>query len=206
MRRIIGGLFLSIDGVIQAPGGPTEDTSGGFTHGGWMAGYSDDVTDAFVGEHILGAEYDLLLGRRTYDIFADYWPAHVGNPVGERFARIGKYVVTSDPQTLSWHGSHALVGDPAETVASLRAGDGPDLLIQGSGQLYPALLRAGLIDRLFLTIVPIILGNGRRAFTGGAPAGFRLVGHNVSGTGVIMAVYERDGEVRTGNFIDEDSA
>ncbi|THG40850.1 dihydrofolate reductase family protein [Sphingomonas olei] len=206
MRRIIGGLFLSIDGVIQAPGGPEEDPSGGFAHGGWMAGYDDDVTDAFIGEHIMGAEYDLLLGRRTYDIFADYWPRHWDNPVGERFARITKYVVTSTPGTLGWEGSQALVGDPAVAVARLREADGPDLLIQGSGQLYPALLGAGLIDRLFLTIVPIILGTGRRALTGGAPAGLRLVDHRVSGTGVIMAVYERDGAVRTGDFSRQDGA
>ncbi|MDF2494003.1 dihydrofolate reductase family protein [Sphingomonas sp.] len=200
MRKITGGLFMSIDGVIQAPGGPDEDPSGGFAHGGWMAGYDDDATSDFIGEHIMGAEYDLLLGRRTYDIFADYWPRHVGNPVGERFGRITKYVVTSNPETLGWQGSQALVGDPAAAVARLCEEDGPDLLIQGSGQLYPALLGAGLIDRLFLTIVPIILGKGRRALTGGSPAGLRLVDHRVSGTGVIMAVYERDGAVRTGDF------
>ncbi len=202
MRRIIGGLFMSLDGVIQAPGGPDEDTSGGFTHGGWAAGYWDDTTNAFIADHILGAEYDLLLGRRTYDIFADYWPRHRENPIGERFDRITKYVVTSDPDSLAWLGSQPLVGDPAETVASLRDGDGPDLLIQGSSQLYPALFGAGLVDRLFLLVMPIILGAGKRVLTGDAASatGLRLVDHRTSATGVVMSVYERDGPVRTGNF------
>jgi dihydrofolate reductase len=193
---------MSVDGVIQAPGGPNEDRSDGFDYGGWMAGYADEISSAFVAEQILGPEYDLLLGRRTYDIFAAYWPSRTEDPVGARFDRITKYVVTSDPDTLAWRGSQALVGDPAEAVGRLRDGDGPDLLIQGSSQLYPALFSAGLIDRLFLTIAPIILGAGRRVHTGTAAAatGLRLVDHRVSDTGVIMSVYERDGPVRTGDF------
>ncbi|SEJ60402.1 Dihydrofolate reductase [Sphingomonas sp. OV641] len=204
MRRIIGGLFMSVDGVIQAPGAPDEDTSGGFTQGGWAAGYWDEQTDAFIAGHIQNAEYDLLLGRRTYDIFADYWPRHRDDPIGERFERITKYVVTSDPDTLSWRGSQPLVGDPASTVAALRGGDGPDLLIQGSSQLYPALFGAGLIDRIFLTIMPVILGAGKRVLTGDAASatGLRLVDHRVSPGGVVMNVYERDGPVRTGDFGD----
>lgn len=204
MRRIIGGLFMTLDGVIQAPGAPDEDSSGGFTYGGWAAGYWDEDTDAFIAEHIQGAEYDLLLGRHTYDIFADYWPRHRDDPIGERFERITKYVVTSDPDTLSWRGSQALVGDPASTVPALRGGDGPDLLIQGSSQLYPALFSAGLVDRIFLTIMPVILGAGKRVFTGGASSatGMRLVDHRVSHNGVVMSVYDRAGSVRTGNFTD----
>lgn len=204
MRRIIGGLFMTLDGVIQAPGAPEEDSSGGFTYGGWAAGYWDEDTDAFIAEHIQGAESDLLLGRRTYDIFADYWPRHRDDPIGERFERITKYVVTSDPDTLSWRGSQPLVGDPASTVAALRGGDGPDLLIQGSSQLYPALFSAGLVDRIFLTIMPAILGAGKRVFTGGASSatGMRLADHRVSPNGVVMSVYDRAGPVRTGNFTD----
>lgn len=202
MRRIIGGLFMTIDGVVQAPGAPDEDRSGGFAYGGWAAGYADEQTGAFVAEQIQGAEYDLLLGRRTYDIFADYWPRRLSSPIGERFNRITKYVVTSDPDTLGWHGSQPLVGNPAETVAALRSGDGPDLLIQGSSQLYPALFGAGLVDRIFLTVMPVILGAGKRVLTGDAAAatGMRLVDHRVSETGVVMSVYERAGPVRTGDF------
>lgn len=202
MRRIIGGLFMTIDGVIQAPGAPDEDRSGGFAYGGWAAGYSDETTGAFLAGHIQGAEYDLLLGRRTYDIFADYWPRHLASPIGERFDRIAKYVVTSDPDTLHWRGSRPLVGNPAETVEALRDRDGPDLLIQGSSQLYPALFAAGLIDRIFLTVMPVILGAGKRVLTGDAASavGMRLVDHRVSDTGVVMSVYDRDGPVRTGDF------
>ncbi|OWK29748.1 hypothetical protein SPMU_21680 [Sphingomonas mucosissima] len=193
---------MSVDGVVQAPGGPDEDRSGGFAYGGWAAGYSDQTTDAFIAEHIEGAEYDLLLGRRTYDIFADYWPRHLVNPIGERFDRITKYVVTSRPDTLGWRRSQPLVGNPVRTAAALRNSEGPDLLIQGSSQLYPALFGAGLIDRLFLTVMPIILGAGKRVLTGDAASatGLRLVDHRVSDTGVVMSVYDRSGPVRTGDF------
>lgn len=202
MRKVIGGLFQSLDGVIQAPGSPTEDPGNGFACGGWAAGYSDDTVDDFLGEQIGGADYDLLLGRRTYDIFAAYWPSRDDHPVGERFNRIAKYVVTSRPETLGWRGSHALLGDPAQTVAALRHTAGPDLLIQGSGQLYPPLLAAGLVDRLYLITMPIILGKGRRALTDeiARPSSYRLTDHRVSATGVVMTVFEPDGEVRTGDF------
>ena len=208
MRKVIGGLFQSLDGVIQAPGSPTEDPGNGFACGGWAAGYSDETVDGFLGEQIGGANYDLLLGRRTYDIFAAYWPLRDDHPVGERFNRIAKYVVTSRPETLEWSGSHALVGDPAQTVAALRHAIGPDLLIQGSGQLYPSLLAAGLVDRLYLITMPIILGQGRRALTNeiARPSSYRLTDHRVSATGVVMTVFEPDGDVRTGDFTPEDDA
>lgn len=208
MRKVIGGLFQSLDGVIQAPGSPTEDPGNGFACGGWAAGYSDETVDGFLGEQIGGANYDLLLGRRTYDIFAAYWPLRDDHPVGERFNRIAKYVVTSRPETLEWRGSHALVGDPAQTVAALRHTTGPDLLIQGSGQLYPSLLAAGLVDRLYLITMPIILGKGRRALTNeiARPSSYRLTDHRVSATGVVMTVFEPDGDVRTGDFTPEDDA
>lgn len=201
MRRIIAGAFISVDGIVQAPGGPDEDPTGGFAFGGWSAAYFDETLGGFLGEVFDQGDYDLLLGRKTYEIFAAHWPYQVDDPMGQMFDRIRKYVVTSTPELLTWQGSEALVGDPAETVAQLKQGDGPDLLIQGSSELYPALLGAGLIDRLFLMTMPVILGRGKRLFSDASmPTGLTLVDHRIGATGVIVAVYERAGEVPTGNF------
>lgn len=200
MRKIIGGAFISVDGVIQAPGGPEEDPTGGFRFGGWAAPHFDETVFGFLGE-VFDAEYDLLLGRRTWEIFAAHWPYQVDDPMGRKFDRINKYVVTSMPELLTWKGSQALVGDPAETVAGLKRGDGPDLVIQGSSELYPALLGARLIDRLFLVTLPVILGRGKRLFPdGAAPIGLKLVDHRIAATGAVITVYEQAGEVATGSF------
>lgn len=204
MRRVIGGAFISVDGVIQAPGGPEEDPSGDFRFGGWASPHFDETVFGFLGEIFDAPEYDLLLGRRTYEIFAAHWPYQVDDPMGRKFDRIRKYVVTSTPELLTWKGSQALVGDPAETVAELKRGDGPDLLIQGSGGLYPALLSAGLIDRLFLVTLPVILGRGKRLFSdGAAPIGLSLVDHRIAATGAVITVYEQAGEVPIGSFASE---
>jgi dihydrofolate reductase len=204
MRKVIAGAFISVDGVIQAPGGPHEDPTGGFTLEGWAAPYFDQTLFEFLGEVLDKGDYDLLLGRRTYEIFAAHWPYRLEDPIGQTFARIRKYVVTSTPELLTWQGSEALVGDPAKSVAKLRQSDGPDLLIQGSSELYPALLANRLIDRLFLITMPVILGKGKRLFDGAsAPAALKLVDHRVAGTGATVAVYEPGGEVPTGDFGDE---
>lgn len=201
MRRVIGGAFISVDGVVQAPGGPEEDPSGGFRFGGWSTSYFDETLFGFLGEVFDAGDYDLLLGRRTYEIFAAHWPHHLDDPIGQAFDRIRKYVVTSSPERLTWKGSEALVGDPAETVTRLKQGDGPDLLIQGSSALYPALLGARLIDRLFLITMPVILGKGKRLFgDASVPTGLTLVDHRVAATGAFVAVYEPAGEVPTGSF------
>ena len=144
MRKIIGSLFQSLDGVIQAPGGPEEDQTG-FAHGGWVFPYFDDSLGEPMGR-VLGGSYELLLGRRTYEIFAAYWPHNGDQPIGETFNAVRKHVVTSSDRPLTWNNSQRLVGDPAEAVARLKASDGPDLLIQGSSMLYQALLPAGLVD------------------------------------------------------------
>lgn len=204
MRRVIGGAFISVDGVIQAPGGPEEDRSGGFRFGGWSQPHFDQTLGGFLGEVFGESEYDLLLGRHTYEIFAAHWPYQTDDPIGEKFNRIRKYVVTSNPELLTWKGSEALVGDPADTVAALKSGDGPDLLIQGSSRLYPALLGARLIDRLFLVTMPVILGRGKRLFPeGSAPTGLTLVDHRIAATGAVVTVYEQDGDVPTGSFASE---
>ena len=200
MRKIIGGMFVSLDGVIQAPGGPSEDPTGGFTHGGWMFPLADEQVGAAIGE-FFGQPYDLMLGRRTYDIFAAYWPYAVGEgaAMGEAFTAATKYVLTRGDQPLPWANSLRMRG--MDDVVMLKQGDGPDLLIQGSSTLYPALLAAGLLDRLVLYTFPVMLGSGKRLFGDGTPSGtLQLIDHQVSPGGTIIATYAPSGPVETGSF------
>ena len=197
MRKLTGAVFQSLDGVMQAPGGPDEDPTSGFRFGGWAFPYWDDSPF----DDIIMGDYDLLLGKRTYDIFAAYWPDNQDNPIGEKFQRINKYVLTHSDEPLQWANSHRLAGDTAEAVAELKRGEGRDLLIQGSSTLYVPLLNAGLIDRLVLMTFPVILGQGKRILDGSQePGSLKLADHEVSGTGVVFASYEPAGEVRTGSF------
>lgn len=199
MRKIIGGVFQSLDGVMQAPGGPTEDPSGGFAHGGWLARYFDEVLGAEMGA-FFGRPYDLLLGRRTYDIFAAHWPYATGEeaPMGEAFTRAAKYVLTRGDQPLEWENSHRL--GSMDEVAEIKRSDGPDLLIQGSSTIYPGLLEHGLLDRLMVQTFPVVLGGGKRTFADGTPAGaLKLVDQKLSPSGVVIATYEPDGPLAIGN-------
>lgn len=200
MREIVGAVFVSLDGVMQAPGGPEEDRTGDFELGGWLPQFADEQIAEQVDE-LFTPPFDLLLGRRTYDIFAAYWPyvTGEGKALGERFDRAAKYVVTGGDRRLDWQNSHRL--ESIDAVADLKRGKGPDLIIQGSGTLYPQLLRAGLIDRLILRIFPVILGSGKRLFGDGTPPGaMRMVEHQVTPGGNIIATYEPDGTVETGSF------
>jgi dihydrofolate reductase len=199
MRKILAGAFLSLDGVMQAPGAPEEDRSGGFDLGGWTFPYWDEMMAQSM-TPLFAAPFDLLLGRKTYEIFAAYWPYMNDNPIGEAFNRAAKYVVTSSTEPLSWANSHA-INDGVEGVARLKASDGPDLVIQGSSKLYPDLMARGLIDRFFLKTFPVVLGKGKRLFGEGGPSGaLKLVDSKVSTTGVIIATYEPAGHVPTGSF------
>ena len=199
MRKLTGAVFLSLDGIMQAPGGPEEDQSGGFQFGGWTAPFWDEDMGPF--EKILGSEYDLLLAKRTYDIFSAYWPYNQDDPIGAKFQSINKYVLTHSDEPLSWESSHKLSGDTAAAVEVLKNSEGRDLLIQGSSKLYPPLVSAGLIDRLMLMIFPVLLGQGKRIFDASQkPSELKLVDGFVSGTGVVTATYEPAGEVRTGTF------
>jgi dihydrofolate reductase len=200
VRKLTGAVFLSIDGVMQAPGGPEEDPTSDFRFGGWAFDFWDDSLEEPFGK-IIDAEYDLLLGKRTYDIFAAYWPYNQDIPIGARFQRINKYVLTHSDEPLRWEHSQKLSGETAEAVAELKRSDGRDLLIQGSSTLYVPLLAAGLIDRLVLMTFPILLGRGKRIFDGSEkPGALKLIDHFVSNKGVIFATYEPAGEVPTGSF------
>ena len=200
MRKLTGAVFLSLDGVMQAPGGPEEDPSGGFRFGGWTQPFWDEsIYGPF--SKVIDAEYDLLLAKRTYDIFAAYWPYNQDNPIGAKFQRINKYVLTHSDEPLTWENSHKLSGDTAAAVAELKKSDGRDLLIQGSSTLYVPLLAAGLIDRLVLMTFPVLLGQGKRIFDGSEkPGALKLVDHFVSSKGVVFTAYEPAGEVPTGTF------
>jgi dihydrofolate reductase len=200
MRKVIGAAFVSLDGVMQAPGGPTEDPTGGFRHGGWLAGLFDDRVGNRIDE-LFGGEFDLLLGRRTYDIFAAFWP-YAGDEqkeIRDPFNRAAKSVVTSGDQPLAWQNSHRLADMGA--VAAVKRSAGPDLVIQGSSTLYPQLLAAGLLDELVLMIFPLVLGSGKRLLGEGMPAGaMRMLRHEVTPSGAIIATYVPAGTVETGSF------
>ncbi|MBP1466464.1 dihydrofolate reductase [Candidatus Chloroploca sp. M-50] len=197
VRLIIGGVFQSLDGVMQAPGRPEEDRAGAFDLGGWVGAFTDAQTRDAVFAYLLGAPYALLLGRKTYDIFAAYWPfMPADNAIAARFNATTKYVLTHSDTPLAWANSHRLTS--IDAIAHVKATAGPDLLIQGSSTLYPPLFRAGLIDRLHLQTFPIVLGHGKRLFGAGTPAGgMRLVHSTVSSTGVVIATYEPTGQLPT---------
>jgi dihydrofolate reductase len=203
MRKIVGAVFVSLDGVIQGPGGPSEDYTGGFDLGGWVQPLFDEEGGKVIGD-LFGKPFDLLLGRKTYDIFAAYWPyAEEGDPIGTAFDKAAKYVVTHGDAPLPWQNSHRIASVAA--VAELKAGDGPDLVIQGSGTLYPQLFAAGLIDTVILMTFPVVLGSGKRLFGEGTPPfAMKLVRHETSSTGVVIATYQPDGAVRTGTFASPD--
>jgi len=193
-RKITGGCFLSLDGVMQAPGGPTEDTQGGFDEGGWMFKIWDPGIEETLGKMFSG-DYDLLLGRRTYDIFAAYWPyaeEPENKPMSEAFDRANKYVLTRGSQPLEWQNSHRLSG--IEDVARIKAEEGSDLIIQGSSTIYPDLLAAGLIDELVLMTFPVTLGKGKRLFGEGTPVGaLEMTDHRVTDKGTVIATYKPGG-------------
>lgn len=198
MRRLTGAAFQSLDGVIQAPGGPEEDRSGGFTHGGWLANIFDEEFGEEI-DRLFAGEFDLLLGRKTYDIFAAYWPYNQDIDIGAKFQRANKYVLTRSDSPLDWDNSHRL--HSIDALAELKRSDGADLIIQGSSTLYPQLLQAGLIDRLILMTFPVLLGAGKRLFGAGTPSGLmRPIAHRVSAAGNIFAVYEPAGDLKTGTF------
>jgi dihydrofolate reductase len=199
MRRVVVAGFVSLDGVMQAPGGPEEDPTGGFTHGGWTFPYWDEMMGAWMGESF-AKPFDLLLGRKTWEIFAAHWPFTEEEPAG-LFNRVTKYVATSSTASLAWANSVRLEGDVPAAVARLKQGDGPDLLTQGSSMLVQSLLEAGLVDELRLLVFPVLLGRGKRLLgERSQPGELELVSSQTSTTGVILATYRPSGPIRSGSF------
>jgi dihydrofolate reductase len=201
MRKLIVAEHISLDSVIQGPGGPEEDPSEGFRLGGWTVPYDDDAIGQAV-QDLFAEPFELLLGRRTYDIWAAYWP-HVkaGHPIADLFNSVPKHVATHRPDELDWQNSHALKGDLADAIRALKQQDGANLLTWGSADMVQQLLAAGLVDELRLIVYPVVLGHGKRLFSDNAqPSAFTLA-HSIStSTGVLLTRYARSGEVRTGTF------
>jgi len=192
--------FVSLDGVMQAPGGPEEDPQGGFAFGGWTVPYFDEEGGRIMGEQ-MGVPFDLLLGRTTYDIFASYWPDH-DDEVGAPLNKATKYVVSHEARELPWGPSQLITGDVVAGIRELKSGDGPMLQVHGSSNLIQTLLQHDLADELWLKTFPVALGSGKRLFgEGTTPAAFRLLSSTVTPSGVVFASYVRDGEVRTGSFV-----
>jgi dihydrofolate reductase len=199
MRPLVVNTFVTLDGVMQAPGGPEEDPEGGFAHGGWSVGYWDEAMGERMGE-FMGRPYDLLLGRKTYEIFAAHWPK-VEAPEDGGLNAARKYVASRTVATVEWNNSTLLEGDVAEAVAALKTEDGPEIQVHGSGNLLQTLFEHDLIDRLQLMIFPVVLGTGKRLFGDGTvPAGLKLVDSSIFSSGVILTTYEREGDVRYGTF------
>ena len=201
MGKLITAAFVSLDGVMQAPGTPDEDRAGGFAFGGWVFDYFDATMQEAMAD-LFDAPFDLLLGRRTYEIFAAYWPyIDDENPIAARFNRVGKFVATSSAEPLAWQNSVALRGDVPARVAELKQKDGPDLLTQGSGLLVQSLLARGLVDEIRLMTFPLLLGKGKRLFGDDShPGALKLVESRASTTGVVVSRYIPDGPVHTGSF------
>jgi len=198
MRKLIVLTFITLDGVMQAPGGPTEDTSGNFTYGGWMVPYFDDVLGQIMGEQ-MSRPFDLLLGRKTFEIFASYWPQHVDE--GPGINKATKYVASNTLTTHEWRKSVFLKGNVVDEIRALKQQDGPDLQVHGSSNLIQTLLAHDLVDEFWLKIFPVTLGRGKRLFDKGTvPAAFKLTESKTSPSGVIIASFKRAGEVKTGSF------
>ena len=200
MRELLVTTFVSLDGVMQAPGGPGEDDSDGFSHGGWSVNHWDER----MGEVMEGSmrdPFDLLLGRRTYDIFAGHWPNVPDEDGGKPLNDATKYVASRGRPELAWGPAVLLEGDAAEAVAELKRTDGPQLQVHGSGGLIQTLMRHGLVDRYRIWTFPVVLGSGKRLFADGVvPSTLRLVDSTIATTGVVIGTYEPHGDVVTGTF------
>ncbi len=198
MRKIIVLEFISLDGVMQAPGGEKEDTSGGFKYGGWTVPYADDFSGKLMGEQ-MKMPFELLLGQKTFEIFAGYWPQH--EDVWPGVNKTTKYVASDAPTLAKWNNVVFLTGDVAAEVKKLKNQDGPNLHVYGSGDFVQTLLKHDLVDELWLKVYPVILGKGKRLFAEGTiPAAWTLEKSVVTPKGVIFANYKRAGAVKTGSF------
>jgi dihydrofolate reductase len=200
MRKLIVSSFLTLDGVMQAPGGPGEDDDGGFAHGGWSVNYWDEQMGQVMGE-ATSRPFAMVLGRRTYDIMAAHWPNASEEEGASTFNDATKYVASRSQPRLEWSNSVLIEGDAAEGLAALKAEDGPELQVHGSANLIQTLLRHNLVDQYRLWVFPLVIGSGKRLFSDGTiPSGLKLVDSTVSTTGVVIGTYEPAGEIVTGTF------
>lgn len=200
MRKLVVLTFVSLDGVMQAPGGPEEDTSGGFKYGGWTFPYFDEEAGKIMDKQ-MSMPFDLLLGRKTYDIFAGYSPHQENDKIGDLFNKATKYVVSHEPFDMTWENTELITGDVVAALKELKAGDGPMLQVHGSGDMVQTLLKNDLVDELWLKTFPVTLGRGKRLFAEGTiPAAFKLIETTITPSGIIAANYERAGDVKTGSF------
>jgi dihydrofolate reductase len=201
MRKLLVTTFVSLDGVMQAPGGPDEDRDGGFEHGGWSVPHFDDDLIGRMTEltHRAGA---LLIGRKTYEIFAANWPlAEDDDPIGSKLNSMPKHVASRTLDTVSWQNSTLLVGDVAEAVAKLKEGEGGEIQVHGSSELIQTLIEHDLVDEFHLLVFPVLIGSGKRLFGEGTiPAGLKLTGTTASDTGVVVSTYVREGKVGYGEM------
>jgi dihydrofolate reductase len=203
MRNLAVQTFMTLDGIMQAPGGPEEDPSGGFTHGGWAVPHFDDAVGETIDEW-MGKPFDLVLGRKTYEIFAAHWPYAEG-PMAEMLNGAAKHVASTTLDTLEWNNSTVIEGDVTAGVARLKEQDGPELQVMGSSDLIQTLLDGDLVDELRLMTFPVVLGQGKRLFGDGTiPATFEVVSTKSSTTGVLMSTYRKAGPVETGSFAFEE--
>jgi dihydrofolate reductase len=199
MRKLIVGTFLTLDGVMQAPGGPEEDPTGGFKHGGWSVNYWDDFMGQTMDEST-SKPFDLLLGRKTYEIFAAHWP-HAKDTMADTLNGARKYVASRTLGSVDWNNSTLIKGDAGEGVGRIKEESGPEIQVMGSGDLIQTLLKNGLIDEFRMWIFPVLVGNGKRLFADGTvPAGLKLIDSKTSTTGVVIATYEPAGRLETGSF------
>jgi dihydrofolate reductase len=200
MRKLTVNTFMTLDGVMQAPGGPEEDPSGGFKHGGWSVNYWDDTMGQVMGE-AMSNPWDLLLGRKTYEIFAAHWPHIKDDPMADKLNSAKKYVASRKLKSVDWQNSELIPGDVAEFVGGLKEQSGPEISVQGSANLLQTLIKNDLADEFRLWIFPLVLGEGKRLFDGGTiPAGLKLTDSKTSSTGVVIATYERAGDIPYGSF------
>ncbi len=200
MRKIIVLSFVSLDGIMQAPGGPREDESGSFKYGGWTVPYFDEMGGQVMLEQ-MGHPFDLLLGRKTFEIFAGYWPHHADDGLGAGINKATKYVASRTLSSHEWEKSVFLKGDVVKEIRKLKQQEGPELQVHGSGNFIQTLLAHDLVDEFWLKIFPVTLGTGKRLFDKGAiPAAFTLTGCKATPTGIIIANLKRAGEVKTGSF------
>jgi dihydrofolate reductase len=200
MRKLVAVTFITLDGIVQGPGGPGEDDSEGFKSGGWSVNYWDDMLGQGMNE-IFAKKPDLLLGRKTYDIFAAYWPHAKPEDGADDLNKAKKYVVSTTLNQVDWENSILIKGDVVKEITKLKAADGPELQVHGSGNLLQTLLKHHLVDELYLKIFPVAIGKGKRLFGEAiTPSGLKLLDSKISSTGVIMATYAHDGDLKTGSF------